>query len=115
MPNSGRDLIFEALGPRRPDETLEAYLHRGSPKVGIGVPSLLKFWKGQYGSKKTVSKLQEKKATNNADNLAAKYEALASAIENAGGLRAEVDEIRDLARRFGRIHRRAGPLGDGEI
>jgi hypothetical protein len=79
MPHLGRHLIFEALGPRRPDETIEAYLRRGSPKVSIGFASLLKFWKGQYGSKETISKL-ERRARNNEDKVAAKRE-LASELE----------------------------------
>jgi hypothetical protein len=102
MPFDGRKLILEAAGGFRPGERVQQLLQRVVDETGLGFRSVEAFWKGQYGSKKTISKL-EQKARNNEDKVAAKLglaselEALANEDELAGRSQAVVELLRSAA------------------
>lgn len=110
MPIDGRKLILEAAGGFRPGERPKGLLRRLAQDVDVGFRSLEQFWKGQYGSKNTISKLTEKaneRARNNEDKVAAKLELaaelealacedeLAGRLEVVGILRAAAHTLRD--------------------
>lgn len=80
MPFDGRKLILEAAGGFLPGERVQQLLQRVADETDLGLRSIERFWKGQYGSKKTVSKL-EQKARNNEDKVAATLE-LATRLDN---------------------------------
>lgn len=100
MPEKGRKLILEAAGGFLPGERVCQLLYRLHAETGLGLPSLEKFWKGQYGSKNTESILEQTKAErakNNADNLAATLETLAETAAMAGCHRRELEILRTAA------------------
>lgn len=68
MPIDGRKLIIKAAGGFRPGERIQQLLYRVAAETGIGPRSMEQFWKGQYGSKRTIFKLTQK-ATERAATL----------------------------------------------
>lgn len=107
MPFEGRNLILRAAGGFRLGETVKALQRRVAGETGIGFASLQKFWKGQYGSKRTVSTL--KQAANNADNLASNLEKLAFEAELAGRPQRDIDALRAAAHQIRDTDVRARP------
>jgi hypothetical protein len=113
MPVSGRELILAAGGDLRPGEGVKGFLRRVAQDTGIGFRSLERAWKGQYESKNTIFKLQQK-AADNAQKLATRLDAIATAAEMRGHDRSDVDALRNIARRLGDIDRRARKLDRGK-
>lgn len=112
MSVSARELIIQigaalGLGPGTSVKELQRAV---ALETGIGFSSLRESWKGQYTSKTTISKL-EQRAADNAQQLASKFERLAT---DPTLDRRDMDALRDMARRYRSLDRGAGQPDEGE-
>lgn len=119
--SEARKLIVEALGGFRDGENQKSYLRRAAQTSGLGFASLRRFWKGEYGSKETVSTLESmrrERALNNEDNRAAitiEYlESVARKAELAGMPLEEIRVLRATALKIRRAHVQAKRAGASE-
>jgi hypothetical protein len=101
-----RNLILAIGGAMRPGEGVKGYLRRVAQIAGLGFRSTERAWYRQEPSRPTITKLQE--AAENANNVAARVETLATDLSVDRRFLAEADALRDLARRLRYLDRGVG-------